>query len=286
MTPGALITKWQRVRDLLRPTGEAFRTNWSATRRPAHAIWKTETPSAHEGGSFPFRPKPMRKLLKTLHSLASCGLIGGLLVYAILLAEAYWYTLADLAHLRLSRAFCPWLCIAPSWTRDGRGSRRRWACPTNRRHLKEPLTIVGAKADHAAALAERIASGAGRRARLCAWPPVGGAGGAAGALGRECRTGRLVAETDAARPIRCTKRDPGTPGNGGCCDGGTRIRQPFGLARPRCRWTCPAAARHCRATLNVGTRSGFAVCIGIQQTDANNAFRPFSQPPMASWISN
>lgn len=116
----------------------------------------------------------MRKFLKFLHSLASCGLIGGLLVYAILLAEAHRDTPADLAHLRWSIAalsnylLIPSLALALvtgllSMVVHRRFLDKRWAwikAALGLLMFKGVLTIVGAKADHAAALAERIASGA------------------------------------------------------------------------------------------------------------------------------
>ncbi len=115
----------------------------------------------------------MRKLLKILHSLASCGLIGGLLAYMIVLlaatpgsAAAYadmrgsiaaisnWLLLPSLAIALLSGLLAmavhkPFLDKGWVWIKAAMGILM----------FKGVLTIVGAKANYAAGLSERIANG-------------------------------------------------------------------------------------------------------------------------------
>ena len=115
----------------------------------------------------------MRQVFKILHTLAACGLIGGLGCHMILLVTAPQDTPAAYADLRQSIAaisnyvLLPSLAIAlvsgllsmivhPSFLDKG------WALIKAGMGIlmfKGVLTIVGAKADHAAAASRKIANG-------------------------------------------------------------------------------------------------------------------------------
>ncbi len=121
----------------------------------------------------------MRKTLKILHTLSSCGLIGGLFAYAVLLlneplepvayAEMRGYVasisnlvlipslgialVSGLLAMMVHRAF-----LEPRWV---------WAkAALGILMFKGVLTIVGAKADHAANLAQDIVAGTATRADI------------------------------------------------------------------------------------------------------------------------
>lgn len=114
-----------------------------------------------------------RKTLKILHTLASCGLIGGLLAYMVLLLAAPQQTPAAYADLRVSIAAVSNYVLLPSlavalvsglWSMAIHAPFRDkgWAwlkAALGILMFKGVLTILGAKADHAAAVAERIAAG-------------------------------------------------------------------------------------------------------------------------------
>lgn len=115
----------------------------------------------------------MRKVLKVLHTIAACGLIGGLGCYMILLVVAPQDTPAAYADLRLSIAAISNYVLIPSmalaiisgllsmafhapfldkgwvWIKASMGILM----------FKGVLTVVGAKADYTAALAQRLADG-------------------------------------------------------------------------------------------------------------------------------
>ncbi|MDN2565962.1 DUF2269 family protein [Aquibium sp. A9E412] len=115
----------------------------------------------------------MRKLLKCLHTLAACGLIGGLAVYMLLLALAPQETPAAYAQLRQAIAAVSNYLLMPSLAValvSGLLSMavhtpfldKRWVwlkAAMGILMFKGVLTIVGAKADYAAALSRRIAEG-------------------------------------------------------------------------------------------------------------------------------
>lgn len=117
----------------------------------------------------------MRKTMKILHSLAACGIIGGLLVYMILLAAAPHDTPAGYADLRKSISLISDYVLLPSLALvlvSGLLSMvvhqpfldRRWAWAKAALGIlmfKGVFTIVGAKADHAVVIAEKVASGEG-----------------------------------------------------------------------------------------------------------------------------
>lgn len=115
----------------------------------------------------------MRKILKILHTLAACGLIGGLLGYMILLVFAPQQTPAAYADMRVSIAaisnyiLMPSLLIALvsgllSMVVHQPYLNKRWVwfkAAMGILMFKGVLTVVGAKADHAAVLARKIADG-------------------------------------------------------------------------------------------------------------------------------
>lgn len=115
----------------------------------------------------------MRKGAKILHTLASCGLIGGLGCYMILLLAAPQDTPAAYADLRQSVAaisnyvLLPSLAIAlvsgiVSMMVHRPYLNKGWAwlkAALGLLMFKGVLTVVGAKADHAATLSQRIADG-------------------------------------------------------------------------------------------------------------------------------
>ncbi len=116
---------------------------------------------------------PLRKTLKILHTLAACGLIGGLLGYMVLLAWAPQDTPATYADLRQSIAALSSYVLVPSLALaliSGLLSMavhqpyldKRWAWVKAAMGIimfKGVLTIAGFKAVPAAALARRIAEG-------------------------------------------------------------------------------------------------------------------------------
>lgn len=115
----------------------------------------------------------MRKALKILHTVASGGLIGGLMAYMILLLAVDPGSLAAYADLRAAIAAVSNYVLLPSlavalvtglfsmamhppflnkpwaWIKAGLGILM----------FKGVLTIVGAKADHAASVSAKIAAG-------------------------------------------------------------------------------------------------------------------------------
>lgn len=115
----------------------------------------------------------MRKTLKILHTIAACGLIGGLGCYMVLLAIASPETPAAYAELRHAIAVISNYMLLPSLAVGlvtGLLSmvvhrpymEKRWAwfkAALGILMFKGVLTIIGAKADHAAAVARRIADG-------------------------------------------------------------------------------------------------------------------------------
>jgi len=115
----------------------------------------------------------MRKLLKALHTVAACGLIGGLLGYAILLVAAPQETPAAYADLRSSIAALSNYLLLPSLAvalisgllsmaahRPFQDKRWVWLkAALGIVMFKGVLTVVGAKADYAASVAERVAGG-------------------------------------------------------------------------------------------------------------------------------
>ncbi len=123
---------------------------------------------------------PLRKTLKILHTLAACGLIGGLLGYMVLLAWAPQGTPAAYADLRQSIAALSSYILVPSLAValiSGLLSMavhqpyldKRWAWVKAAMGIimfKGVLTIAGFKAGPAADLARRIAEGEDAVARL------------------------------------------------------------------------------------------------------------------------
>lgn len=115
----------------------------------------------------------MRRTMKILHSLASCGLIGGLAVYMLLLAVAPQETPTAYAELRDSIAAISNYVLLPSlaialitgllaMVVHKPFMDKRWAWLKAAMGLlmfKGVLTVVGAKADHAAVVARKIANG-------------------------------------------------------------------------------------------------------------------------------
>lgn len=122
----------------------------------------------------------MRKTLKILHTLAACGLIGGLACYMLLLVLAPQNTVAAYADLRQSIAVISNYVLMPSlaialvsgllsmavhkpfadkgwvWIKLAMGVLM----------FKGVLTVVGAKADYAAEVSRRIANGQSESALL------------------------------------------------------------------------------------------------------------------------
>ncbi len=115
----------------------------------------------------------MRKVLKVLHSLAACGLIGGLGCYMILLAMAPQDTPAAYADLRQSIAAIGTYVLLPSvaialvsgfvaMATHHPFLNKGWAlikAAMGIFMLKGVLTVIGAKADYAAVVSRKIASG-------------------------------------------------------------------------------------------------------------------------------
>ena len=123
---------------------------------------------------------PLRKTLKILHTLAACGLIGGLLGYMVLLTWAPQATPAAYADLRQSIAALSSTILVPSLAValiSGLLSMavhrpyldKRWAWVKAAMGIimfKGVLTIAGFKAGPAADLARRIAEGEAAGPRL------------------------------------------------------------------------------------------------------------------------
>ena len=115
----------------------------------------------------------MRKILKILHTLSACGLIGGLGCYMILLLAAPQETPEAYADLRKAIAAISNYVLVPSLAIaliSGLISMmvhrpfldKGWAwvkAALGILMFKGVLTIVGAKADHAAVVSQRIAEG-------------------------------------------------------------------------------------------------------------------------------
>jgi len=115
----------------------------------------------------------MRKTLKILHTLAACGIIGGILVYMILLLGAPQGTPAAYADLRESIAMVSNYVLIPSLALvlvSGLLSmavhhpflNKRWAwfkAALGILMFKGVLAVVGTHADHAAAVSRKIANG-------------------------------------------------------------------------------------------------------------------------------
>ncbi len=115
----------------------------------------------------------MRKTVKILHTLSACGLIGGLAAYMLLLLLAPQDTPAAYADMRVSIAAISDYILLPSLgiaLVSGLLSmvvhqpylNKRWAwfkAATGILMFKGVLTIVGAKADYAAGVAQQVASG-------------------------------------------------------------------------------------------------------------------------------
>jgi hypothetical protein len=115
----------------------------------------------------------MRKTLKILHSLAACGLIGGLGAYMLMLMYAPQGTPADYADLRETiKAISDYLLLPSLALALVTGllamvahypfQEKGWAwfkAATGILMFKGILTIVSAKAGHAAEMSRRIAEG-------------------------------------------------------------------------------------------------------------------------------
>lgn len=115
----------------------------------------------------------MRKTLKILHTLAACGIIGGILVYMILLLGAPKETPAAYADLRESIAMVSNYVLIPSLALvlvSGLLSmavhhpflNKRWAwfkAALGILMFKGVLAVVGTHADYAAAVSRKIANG-------------------------------------------------------------------------------------------------------------------------------
>lgn len=122
----------------------------------------------------------LRLSLKIFHTLAAAGLIGGLACYMLLLVVAPQDSAAAYADLRESIALISDWVLIPSLA-VGLVSGllamafhtpfmdKGWAWAKTIMGIlmfKGVLTVVGSKADHAAALAKRIENGEGERAVL------------------------------------------------------------------------------------------------------------------------
>lgn len=116
----------------------------------------------------------MRRTLKILHSLASCGLIGGLAVYMLLLLVTPASTPLAYAELREAIAAISNYILLPSlaialitgllaMVVHKPFMDKRWAwlkAALGLLMFKGVLTVIGAKADSAAVVARDIANGA------------------------------------------------------------------------------------------------------------------------------
>ncbi|MDZ7628253.1 MAG: DUF2269 family protein [Parvularculaceae bacterium] len=115
----------------------------------------------------------MRKSLKILHSIAACGLIGGLACYMLMLSVAPQETPADYADLRQTiKAISDYLLLPSlalalvtgllSMAAHYPFQEKGWAwikAASGILMFKGVLTIVSAKAGHAAEMSRQIAEG-------------------------------------------------------------------------------------------------------------------------------
>lgn len=115
----------------------------------------------------------MRKTLKILHTLSACGIIGGLLVYMILLFDAPQGTPEAYADLRESIAMISDYVLVPSLALvlvsgllamavHHPYMNKRWAwfkAALGILMFKGVLTVVGTHADYAATVSRRITNG-------------------------------------------------------------------------------------------------------------------------------
>ncbi|MEQ8966377.1 MAG: DUF2269 family protein [Azospirillaceae bacterium] len=121
-----------------------------------------------------------RQVIKILHTLGACGLIGGLAAYMILLLAAPQDSAAAYADLRASIAVLADYVLLPSlalalvtglfsMAAHGPFRDKGWAwlkAALGILMFKGTLTIIGAKADYAAGFAARIAEGEAEAAVL------------------------------------------------------------------------------------------------------------------------
>lgn len=122
----------------------------------------------------------MRKTLKILHTVSACGLVGGLFAYMVLLVAAPQGSPETYADLRVSIAALSNWILMPSLAValvSGLLSMavhrpfldKRWVwfkAALGILMFKSVLTVVGAKADYAAVLAQRIVEGTADAAAL------------------------------------------------------------------------------------------------------------------------
>lgn len=121
-----------------------------------------------------------RKTLKILHTISACGLTGGLICYMVLLVLAPQDSPAAYANLREAIAIISTWLLLPSLAIalvSGMLSmafhhpfqEKRWVwlkAAMGILMFKGVLTVIGAKADHGAALARQIAEGRNQTAAL------------------------------------------------------------------------------------------------------------------------
>jgi hypothetical protein len=124
----------------------------------------------------------MRKALKFVHSLASCGMIGALLGYLILLSYGPQETASQYAHTRqVISALCTYMLVPSLGIVLVSGmlamlahkpyQQKRWVwakAATAILLLEATLGLVQAKADYAADLALKVARGEAQAAELAA----------------------------------------------------------------------------------------------------------------------
>lgn len=114
----------------------------------------------------------MRQLLKFLHTLATCGLIGGLLVYGVLLVYAAQDTPARYADMRHAVALIANYILLPSLAlclvtgllsmavhRPYQEKRWVWLKAALGIGMFEATLGIGSKADYAAKVSAKIAAG-------------------------------------------------------------------------------------------------------------------------------
>lgn len=121
-----------------------------------------------------------RKTLKILHTIASCGLTGGLICYMVLLVVAPQDTPAAYANLReIISAISTWVLLPSlaialitgllSMAVHHPFQSKRWVWVKTAMGVlmfKGVLTIIGAKADQGAMLARKMAEGGDQTAAL------------------------------------------------------------------------------------------------------------------------